>query len=161
MNRKKIVNVLFKKSKKWSIFFAYTIKKYIVWTIHHDSITQKLFDAFVYEQILFLCTFATFEKFNSIIICDNVFVHKFDRFKKMCETIDVKLTFLFFYSSNFNSIKTFFVVFKRWIKRNDHIVESYELHFENFERFFANAMFAQNQRNDFNKLFRTTKYDYF
>ena len=109
----------------------------------------------------FLYTFATFEKFNSIIICDNVFVHKFDRFKKMCETIDVKLTFLFFYSSNFNSIKTFFVVFKRWIKRNDHIVESYELHFENFERFFANAMFAQNQRNDFNKLFRTTKYDYF
>ena len=47
------------------------------------------------------------------------------------------------------------------MKKYDYVIaKSYESLFENFERFLHDAMFAQSQRNDSNKLFRVANYNY-
>lgn len=74
--------------------------------------------------------------------------------------INVELIFLFFYSFDFNLIKILFVVLKRWIKRNKHLIQKYKSKFENFERFFHETMQIQIERNNFNKLFWATNYNY-
>ena len=51
-----IVHILFKRSKKRFILSIYITKNYIVWTIHHDFIIQKLFNNFVREQVFSFIT---------------------------------------------------------------------------------------------------------
>ena len=152
---------MFKRFKKWFVLSTYITKKYIVWRIHYDFITQKIFNDFVQHDVLSLCTLVVYEEVNFVFICDNVSTHKSLKLKKICFEVDVKLIFLFFYSSNYNSIEIFFVVLKKWMKKHDHMITKfYNSLFENFERFLHDAIFAQSQRNDSSKLFRTTSYNY-
>ena len=139
---------MFKRFKKKFILSIYTTKDYIVWRIHHDFITQEIFDDFVLHEIFLLCISIVYEKINFVFICDNVFAHKSMKLKKMCFEIDIKLTFLSLYSSNYNSIEIFFAILKKWMKKYDYvIVKLYKSLLENFERFLHDAMFAQSQRD--------------
>ena len=90
-----------------------------------------------------------------------MFAHKSLKLKKMCFEIDIKSIFLFFYLLNYNSIKIFFAILKKWIKNHDHIIAKfYNLLLKNFKQFLHDIVFAQNQRDDSNKLFRVASYNY-
>ena len=158
---KVIVSTLFKRSKRWSILSAFTTKDYIVWIIHHESITQKLFNDFVRYSVLSLCTRTIYDEINSVIICDNVKAHKSLEFRKMCLEADVELTFLSSYSSDYNSIKISFAMLKRWFKRNEHVTQTYDSLSEDFERFLKKTMLTQSQRADSDALFRASEYEYY
>ena len=107
------VHTLFKRSKRWSILPAYTVKGYIAWMIHHGSITQEIFNDFVRNQVLPLTTPAQYEGENSVLVLDNAKVHKSQELQDMCDEADVILTFLSSYSCDYNSIEIFFAMLKR------------------------------------------------
>ena len=155
-DRKINVVTLFKRNKRWSILFAFTLKSYIVWTIHHDSITQEIFNDFVRYYVLSLTSSTIYESKNSVLILNNVSTHKSVELQEMCTEIDVKLIFLSSYSSDYNFIKISFAILKKWIKRHDDLIEKYEFESENFERFLHEAVHAQTQRNNSDNLFRTS-----
>ena len=153
-DRKINVVTLFKRSKKWFIFFVFTLKNYIVWMIHHDFITQEIFNDFVKYYVLSLTTSTIYENKNFVLILNNVSTHKFVKLQEMCIEIDVKLIFLSFYSFNYNFIEILFAILEKWIKRHDDLIEKYEFEFENFERFLHETIHTQIQRNNSNNLFR-------
>lgn len=158
--QKGVVSALFKRSKRWSILPAYTTKGYIAWTIHHGSINQALFDDFVYEDVLPLCTPVRRGGPNSVLICDNASAHKSERLQQMCDEVGVELAFLPPYSPDFNPIETSFAVLKKWVKRNGQLAASYGPLPEDFERFLHDAVWAQGQRSNPGRLFRAAGYDY-
>ena len=63
-----------KRSERWSILPAYTVKGYITWDIVHGSYTAELFDEFIETHVLPLCN--RFPEERSIIIIDNARIHK-------------------------------------------------------------------------------------
>ena len=81
--------------------------------IHHDFITQKLFNDFVRNHVLSLTTRAKEEDLNSMLCLDNVFAHKSQKLQNMCDEVDVILTFLLLYFCDFNFIETFFAMLKK------------------------------------------------
>ena len=157
--RKINVVTLFKK-KKWFILFVFIIENYIVWIIYYELITQKIFNDFVKNYVFFLITLALYENKNFVLVFNNVLIYKFVEFQKIYTKIDVKLIFLFFYSFDYNFIKIFFAMLKKWVKRNDHLTKIYDSKFENFERFLHETIFAQIQRDNSNNLFRVASINY-
>ena len=136
---------MFKKFKKWFVLSTYITKKYITWRIHYSFIIQKIFNDFVQYDVFSLCTSIVYKIVNFIIICDNVFAHKSLKLKKICLKTNVKIYFLFFNSSNYNLIKIFFAILKKWMKKHDHIIAKfYDLLLKIFERFLHDVVFAQN-----------------
>jgi hypothetical protein len=55
-----------RKSKWWSILFAFIVNDYIAWEIHQDSITATIFNDFVRNQMLSQCTSIIYESFRWI-----------------------------------------------------------------------------------------------
>ena len=78
----------------------------------------------------------------------------------MCETTNVILVRLFFYSFDFNSIEISFVLLKIWIRKHAELVTSYEK-CDGFEIFFENVVMKQKRVNDFENLFRLIDIEYF
>ena len=146
----------FKRSKRWFILSTYITKSYIVWTIHHDFIIQKLFNNFVHEQILSLITRAEIDDINSVLCLNNVSAHKNDELQEMCDETDVILIFLLSYSYDFNSIKISFAILKQWIRKHEQMNQSYE----NFEKFFEETIKVQNDKHDSRNFFRNASIEY-
>jgi transposase len=63
---------------------------------------------------------------QSIIILDNVVIHKLARLSNLCEEHGVLLLFLPLYSLDYNPIEATFKDLKAWVKRNHRLVEAYE-----------------------------------
>ena len=150
------VHILFKRSKRWFILPAYITKDYIVWTIHHEFIIQKLFNNFVREQVLPLTTRAEADDINSILCLDNASAHKSDELQEMCDEADVTLIFLPSYSCDFNSIEISFAILKRWMKKHEQMNQDYE----SFEKFLKEAIKVQNDKHDSRNLFRAAGIEY-
>ena len=155
-DRKVNVVTLFKRSKRWSILSAFTLEGYIVWTIHHDSITQEIFNDFVRYYVLPLTTSTIYEGKNSVLILNNVSTHKSVELQEMCTEVGVELIFLSSYSSDYNSIEISFAILKKWVKRHGDLIEEYGSESENFERFLHEAVHAQAQRGNSDNLFRAS-----
>ena len=149
-----------KKSKRWFILPAFTIKGYITSMIYQGSITADLFLDFVKNDVLPLCTRTEFKGPNSVIIMNNAKIHMSSELNKMCEEAGVILTKLPSYLFDYNSIKTSFAVLKQWIKKHEESVKYYEETDEDFERFLRNAVDAQNERIDPGTLFRAAGIQY-
>jgi transposase len=73
---------------------------------------------------------------QSIIILDNVVIHKLARLSNLCEEHGVPLLFLPLYSLDYNPIEATFKDLKAWVKRNHRLVEAYE----SFEAFLHLAI---------------------
>jgi hypothetical protein len=63
-----------KRSERWSILPAYSLDGYIAWDIVQGSYTTELFNSFIEEQVLPLCT--PYPGPRSIIIMDNAQIHR-------------------------------------------------------------------------------------
>ena len=51
-----VISALFKRSERWSVLPAYTVDGYMAWEVMQGSYTTKLFNAFVREKVLPLCS---------------------------------------------------------------------------------------------------------
>lgn len=156
------VNTLFKRSKRWSILPAYTINGYIVWKVHHGSITEAIFNDFVRYEVLPLCTpfVAGAPTPNSVLVLDNAKIHKSVELERMCLEAGVELAFLPPYSCDYNPIETSFAVLKQWIKKHGDTARYYGSSEESFERFLEDALQAQAGRTDPGALFRKAGINY-
>lgn len=68
-----IVSHDLKKSKRWSILLAYIIDGYIVWKIYQGSIIVAIFNDFVKNQVLLLCS--RDQGPCSVLVLDNCKTH--------------------------------------------------------------------------------------
>ena len=110
-----VVSML-KRSKRWSILPAFTLKGYIAHVIHQGSITMEIFNDFVRNDVLPFCQ--PFPAPQSVLICDNHKTHRSQELEDMCAEAGVILAYLPPYSPDFNPIETSFALLKAWIKRN-------------------------------------------
>ena len=114
-----------KKSKRWSILPAYTTSGYIAYEIFQGSFTQALFNRFVIEKVLPLCTGQRGGRW-SVLVMDNAKAHRDPELLKACEEAGVIVEFLPPYSPDFNPIETSFAHLKSWIKGNTLLAQEYE-----------------------------------
>ena len=63
-----------KRSERWSILPAYTLEGYITYEIVHGSYNGELFNNFIQNDVLPLCT--PYPGPKSILIMDNARIHK-------------------------------------------------------------------------------------
>jgi transposase len=151
-----------RKSKRWSILFAFIVNDYIAWEMHQNSITAIIFNDFVQNQMLSQCTSIIYESLRSILILNNTRIHWNDDFIQMCDAVEIILARLSSYSSDFNLIETSFSLLKAWIRRNEELTRSYTVEYDDFEQFLQNAIKEQRIKlSDSRNLFRKTEIQYF
>ena len=100
-----------KRSGRWSILPAFTIKGYIAYETHHGFITSEILNAFVKTKILPFCTGGN--RPRSVLVMDNASSHRNEELVEMCHKTDVLLAYLPPYLPDFNPIKTSFSLLKR------------------------------------------------
>ena len=157
----------FKRNKRWNILFVYTIDDYIIWKIHHENIIAQIFCDFIRYQILFFCFIDDFE-FRNVLIMNNARIHHNAKLKLMCKDVNVTLTFLFFYSLDYNFIEISFAILKIWIRKNVHLTKIYIENIDEFDRFLKNAMKTiqkksfskKNEKENSKNLFRLANIQY-
>ena len=114
-----------KRSKRWSILPAFTIKGYIEYVIFQGSITAALFNDFVRYQVLPHCTPFREGGPLSVLALDNAPIHWNEELVTMLDEAGVVLARLPSYSPDLNPIETSFSTLKAWIKRHQDIAELY------------------------------------
>ena len=156
----------FKRNKKWNIFFVFTMNDFLIYKLHHDNIIIAIYNDFIRNDVFFHCSID--DDFRNVIVMNNARIHHNDELIVMCDEINVTLIYLFFYSSNYNSIEISFAIFKIWIKRNEHVTMSYTLNIDEFNEYFHDAMNAvqknfmicKNRAKNSENLFRLTDFQY-
>ncbi len=136
-----------KRSKRWSILSAFFIDEYIAWEMHHDFITKEIFLNFMWSQMLSICNFEEIES-RSVMIMNNARIHQSAELDELCESFEMHLVKLSFYSSDYNFIESSFSMLKAWIKRNDQLVRWYDESNEKFDEFLRVAVRSQRERVD-------------
>ncbi len=132
------------------------IDEYIAWKMHHDFITKEIFLNFMRLQMLFICNSEEIES-RSVMIINNARIHQSAELDELCESFEMHLVKLSFYSSDYNLIESSFSVLKAWIKRNDELVRWYDESNERFDEFLRVAVRSQRERvDDSETLFRLT-----
>jgi transposase len=150
-----------RRSKKWSILFAFIVNDYITWEMHQNSITAIIFNDFVRNQMLSQCISTIYESLRSILILNNARIHWNDDLIQMCDAIEIILTRLSSYSFDFNLIETFFSLLKAWIRKNEELARSYTTEYDDFEQFLQNAIEEQRIKlSDSKNLFRRIEIQY-
>lgn len=149
------MNTLFKRSKRWSVLPAYTVDGYITWKTYHGSINEAIFNDFVRNEVLPLCTPAVLVGPRSVIVLDNAKIHHSAELRTMCEQAGVTLAYLPAYSPDYNPIETSFAVLKQWLKKHGHLVEFYGSTQADFERFLNDAVLAQANKVNHKALFQS------
>ena len=145
-----------KRLKRWSILSAFFIDEYIAWKMHHDFITKEIFLNFMQSQMLSICNSEEIE-LCSMMIMNNAKIHQSAELDELCESFEMHLVKLSFYSLNYNLIESSFSVLKAWIKRNDELVRWYDESNEEFDEFLKIAVRSQRKRvDDSEALFRLT-----
>ncbi len=100
-----------KQSKRWSILSMFFIDEYIAWKMHHDFITKKIFLNFMWSQMLFICNSEEIE-LRSMMIMNNARIHQSAKLNELCESFEMHLVKLSFYSPDYNLIESSFSVLK-------------------------------------------------
>lgn len=148
-----------KRSKRWSILPAYTIDGYITWEIYQSSITAALFNDFVKNQVLPLCSRDGHGP-RSVLVLDNARTHWNEELKEMCAEANVLLARLPPYSPDFNPIEISFAILKAWIKRNSQLISAYIEENGGFGQFLYDAVCDHQATGDPENLFRLAGIDY-
>ena len=110
--------------------------------------------------MLFQCIFYSNDDFRFVLIMNNTKIHWNEKFIKICKKTNVFIARFFSYSSDFNSIKTLFVLLKSWIQQNNKMTAVYMNEYEEFKQFLKNAIKIQNEENSKN-LFHHCEIEYF
>ena len=105
-----------------------------MYEVHHSSITQVIFNKFVRNKVLPLCTPYADGGPQSILILDNASCHMSVKLDEMCEAAGVLVECLPPYSCDYNPIETSFALLKRWICCHAQSAEAYKDR-GGFERF--------------------------
>ena len=95
-----------KRSERWSILPAYSLEGYIAWEIIHGSYTKEMFNKFVVDKLLPLCS--QFPGPRSVLILDNATIHRSSELGTICQEAGIRLEFLPPYSPDFNPIEKSF-----------------------------------------------------
>ncbi len=115
-----------------------------------------LFLNFMQSQMLFICNSEEIE-LRSMIIMNNARIHQSAELDELCESFEMHLVKLSFYSFDYNLIESSFSMLKAWIKRNDKLVRWYDEFNEKFDEFLKIAVKSQRKRvDDSETLFRLT-----
>lgn len=120
-----VVYFLFKRLKHWSILPAYTMNRYIAFTMHSRLIRIEIFNQFVADQVLLQYTLYVDRDPQSILILDNAKIHMLQKLEYLYKATRVLLARLLPYSCDYNPIETSFTLLKRWIKKHAYIAEAY------------------------------------
>ncbi|KAF2177471.1 hypothetical protein K469DRAFT_807677, partial [Zopfia rhizophila CBS 207.26] len=142
------VNILpIKRSERWSILPALTIKGWIDCLIIQGSITAEIFEAWLEFKVLSQCT--PWPGPRLVLIMDNTSIHKSNQIQELCNAARVYQKDLPPYSPEFNPIEATFGDMKAWIKKNCKLAEQ----FSNFSVFYyvANQVGGQNARQHIQK----------
>ena len=92
-----------------------------------------------------------------MMIMNNARIHQSAELDELCESFEVHLVKLSFYSPDYNFIESSFSVLKAWIKRNDELVQWYDEFNEKFDEFLKIAVKSQREWvDDSETLFRLT-----
>ncbi|RFU31029.1 hypothetical protein B7463_g5310, partial [Scytalidium lignicola] len=105
-----------KRSEKWSILPAYTVKGYISAITLQGSITAEVFENWIATDVLPLCNPWPYEK--SVLIMDNCRIHRKQQLQAMCDEKGVLLRFLPPYCPFLNPIEESFSDLKKWLHRH-------------------------------------------
>ena len=100
-----------KRSKRWSILSAFFIDEYIAWKMHHNFITKEIFLNFMQSQMLFICNSEEI-KLRSMMIMNNARIHQSAKLNELCESFEMHLVKLSFYSPDYNFIESSFSMLK-------------------------------------------------
>ena len=142
-----------KRSERWSILPALTVKGYIDWTIVQGFITKSLYLDFVRDRVLPHCNPYGSGKERSVLVMDNASIHKTPEMRELCERAGVRVEYLPPYSPDFNPIETSFAILKAWIRRKSDDATLWASS-GMFREFLNNAMKAQIGAYDAGLLFR-------
>ena len=127
------------------------------WQLYRlKDLSQKHYFRYLqqFRQIssFFLCTSASLGDFRSIIVLNNAKIYWNAELIKMCETADVILIRLSFYSSDYNSIEILFALLKTWTRKHKELTASY-MNNDDFEEFLKNAIREQTDVKNSKNLF--------
>lgn len=117
---------------------AYTINGYIAWEIHQDFITVAIFNDFIRNQVLPLCSCN--QGPCLVLVLDNCKTHWNQELKEMCAEANMLLARLPPYSPDFNPIETSFAMLKAWIRRNRDLIAAYMEEYSGFKQFLYDAI---------------------
>jgi len=79
--------------------------------MHHDFITKEIFLNFMQSQMLFICNSEEIE-LHSMMIMNNARIHQSAKLNELCESFEMHLVKLSFYSSDYNFIESSFSMLK-------------------------------------------------
>ena len=95
------------------------------------------------SQMLSICNSEEIE-LRSVMIMNNARIHQSAKLDELCESFEMHLVKLSFYSFDYNFIESSFSVLKAWIKRNDKLVQWYDESNERFDEFLRVAVRSQS-----------------
>ena len=137
---KATLSTFHRRSERWSILPAYAVEGYIAWRVIQGSFTSALFNAFVEEEVLPLCT--SFSDSWSVLVLDNASIHcsqvcfsilidvfmltYVQKLINMCQNAGVHIEYLPPYSPDLNPIKQFFAQLKAWIRKHSAMTACYD-----------------------------------
>ena len=88
---------------------------------------------------------------RSILVSDNAKIYHSAKLTEMCFNAGILLTYLPSYFCDYNPIKILFTVLKRYIKKNEVLIDGYTKW--GFELFLRYTVKTQNQRENSGVLF--------
>jgi transposase len=104
----------FKKSQRWSVLPAYSIRGYMDPITFQGSITAQIFEDWLTRCILPACVEFGYE----ILIMDNASIHRSTRVEEICASFGIQVEYLPPYSPFLNPIEESFADLKAWIRRH-------------------------------------------
>ena len=119
-----------KKRERVSVLPAYTIDGYIAARTFTGTCTGDIFEEFIIEQVLPICT--PYPGPRSVIIMDNASIHhsQVERLKETARRYGIWIRFLPPYSPDFNPIEESFCDLKAYIRRHyrhkKHLFNDYQ-----------------------------------
>jgi len=116
------------------------VKGYIAWRVIQGSFTSALFNAFVEEEVLPLCT--SFPGPRSVLVLDNASIHRsqvcfpilidvfmltyVQKLINMCQNAGVHIEYLPSYSPDLNPIEQSFAQLKAWMRKHSAMAACYD-----------------------------------
>ncbi len=78
----------------------------------------------------------------------------------MYNVVEVILTRLSSYTSDFNLIEIFFALLKTWIRKNEDMTRSYTTEYDDFKQFLRDAVKKRSRMKNSRNLFKEAEIQY-
>lgn len=90
---------------------------------------------------------------RNVLVLNNAKIYYFFELTQMCLDAGMLLVYLPAYLPDYNSIKSFFAVLKRYIQKNATLINIFTEDMGGFEEFLRHAVEAQNEKHEPGALF--------